>query len=184
MMYFQYIYRGEEPVSTLVDIVSIHTVSNASPSSATEATRREIRVRSIDNSAAWKSGFTTSAIAGFSYYDVAFGRFITNAGAGIWIDDRGFQVVGLSSARPVGVPVGHIFYQTDTGTYIRWTGSNWILITVAWSGIPTAATSSQINAINKNLLGYGHSIYNIDTKKPVFFDQLAQAWKYADGTTM
>ena len=84
---FQYIYRGEEPVSTLVDIVSIHTVSNASPSSATEATRREIRVRSIDNSAAWKSGFTTSAIAGFSYYDVAFGRFITNAGAGIWIDD-------------------------------------------------------------------------------------------------
>lgn len=181
---FQYIFRGEEPINTLVDIVSIHTVSSSSPSSATEAEKRSIRVRSIDNSASWKSGFTGYAIPGFSYYDVTFGRFITNVGAGMWIDDRGFQVVGLSSARPTGIPVGHIYYQIDTRTYIRWTGSNWILITVAWSGIPTAATSSQINAINKNLLGYGHSIYNIDTKKPVFFDQLAQAWKYADGTTM
>lgn len=181
---FQYIYRGEEPVSTLVDIVSIHTVSTASPSSATAATNRTMRVRSIDNSAAWKSGFTTYAISGFSYYDVTFGRFITNTGAGIWVDDRGFQVVGLSTARPNSVPVGHIFYQTDTGTYIRWTGSNWILTTVSWTGIQTFGTTAQINAINKNLLGYGHTIYNTDTKKPVFFDQLAQAWKYSDGTAM
>lgn len=107
---FQYIYRGEEPLNTFVDIVSIHTVSSASPSSATVATNRAISVKSIDNSAAWKSGFTTSAIPNFSYYDVTFGRFITNTGAGIWVDDRGFQVVGLSTARPVSVPVGHIFY--------------------------------------------------------------------------
>ncbi|KPU03590.1 hypothetical protein AN697_17925 [Enterobacter cloacae subsp. cloacae] len=179
---FQYIYRGEEPVSTLVDIVSIHTVSNASPSSATAATNRTMRVRSIDNSAAWKSGFTSAAIAGFSYFDVTFGRFIASAGAGTWVDDRGFQVVGLSTARPSSVPVGHIFYQTDAGSYVRWTGSTWILTTVSWTGIQTFGTTAQINAISKTLLGYGHTIYNTDTKKPAFFDQLAQVWKYADGT--
>lgn len=182
---FQYIYRGEEPTSLFIDILSVRTVSSGAPSSATvTASNRKYNVRSIDNSAAWKSGYLSSGIKGFSYYDPTFERYITSYGPGLWKDDRGFQVVGLSTGRPNGVPVGHIFYQTDLSNYVRWTGSLWILTTVSWSGIITSGTTSQINSVNKTLLGYGHTIYNTDTKKPAYFDQLAQVWKYADGTAM
>lgn len=182
---FQYLYRGEEPVNLSIDGYTMHTSSDTNPSSASVlADNRNIRIRSIDTSAAWKSGVTTTGLPGFSYYDFTFRRYISSSGPGLWNDDRGFQVVGLSSARPRSMPTGHIFYQTDDNTYVRWTGSKWVLTTVPWSGIPTSGTTLGINLIDKSLLGYGHCVYNIDTKKPAFFDDLAQVWRYADGTSI
>ena len=179
---FQNIFRGEEPVNLFIDILAMRPDSASSPSVATTtATGRKIHVESIDKTAAWKSGLPGVSVLGFGYVDPYFKRTIYNDGAGVWVDEAGLQVAGLSTARPLSVPVGHIFYQVDSSNYVRWTGNKWVLVTVAWTGIPTFGTTAQINAINKALLGYGHMVYNSDTKKPAFFDDLAQAWKYADG---
>jgi len=182
---FQNIFRGEEPTNLHIDILAIRPDSTSSPSvPTTTAAAKTITVKSVDDSAAWKSGFTATAISGFGYFDPYFKKMIYSAGAGTWIDDAGNQVAGQSTSRPLSVPAGHVFYQVDTANYVRWTGSKWVLVTVTWSGLPSSGTTSQINSINKSLLGYGHTIYNIDTKKPVFFDEFSQVWKYADGAAM
>ncbi|EOK4145791.1 hypothetical protein ACJQ5N_001978, partial [Escherichia coli] len=181
----QNLLRGQSAVNTAIDASCRNAVASSSPYGLlTDVSIIDVRVRSLDNTAAWKSGVTGISIPGFSYLDPAYGRYITNDGAGVWIDDRGYRVVGLSTSRPVSVPSGHKFYQTDAATYIIWTGSLWVLATAGYSGIINSGTTSQINSVPKSMLGYGHSIYNTDTKKPVFFDQLAQQWKYSDGTVM
>ncbi|EIK8079997.1 hypothetical protein AB6K89_004305, partial [Escherichia coli] len=181
----QNLLRGQSAVNTAIDASCRNAVASSSPYGLlTDVSIIDVRVRSSDNTAAWKSGVTGISIPGFSYLDPAYGRYITNDGAGVWIDDRGYRVVGLSTSRPVSVPSGHKFYQTDAATYIIWTGSLWVLATAGYSGIINSGTTSQINSVPKSMLGYGHIIYNTDTKKPVFFDQLAQQWKYSDGTVM
>lgn len=181
----QNVLRGQAAINTAIDASCRNAVASSSPYGLlTDTSIIDVRIRSLDNTGAWKSGVTGTAIIGFSYLDPTYGRYITNIGAGAWVDDRGYRVVGVSTSRPTGVPTGHRFYQTDAATYVIWTGSLWVLATAGYSGIISSGTTSQINSVAKTLLGYGHTIYNTDTKKPVFFDQLAQAWKYSDGTAM
>lgn len=180
---FQNITREMAPQYTYIDIVCRNAVNTQNPLNAGGATVQQVRVRGLDGTAIWKT-FTASAIPGFSYYDPDFTSYIRSSGAGTWEDESGYPVVGTSSGRPTRLREGLKFYQTDNSTLITWTGSNWVLQSAGYTGIIKSGTTAQINAINKALLGYGHSVYNTDTKKPAFFDALAQAWKYADGTAM
>lgn len=180
---FQNITREMAPQYTYIDITCRNAVNSVNPLNAGGATVQQVYVRGLDGTAVWKT-FTSSAIPGFYYYDPDFTSYIRNSGAGTWEDESGYPVVGLSTGRPTRLREGLRFYQTDSGALITWTGSNWVLPSAGYTGIIKAGTTSQINAVNKSLLGYGHTIYNTDTKKPAFFDQLAQVWKYADGTAI
>ena len=180
---FQNITREMAPQYTFIDITCRNAVNTQNPLNAGGATVQQVRVRGLDGTAVWKT-FTASAISGFSYYDPDFTGYIRSSGAGTWEDESGYPVVGTSSGRPTRLREGLKFYQTDNSTLITWTGSNWVLQSAGYTGIIKSGTTSQINAVNKTLLGYGHVIYNTDTKKPAFFDQLAQVWKYADGTAI
>ena len=180
---FQNITREMAPTYTYIDITCRNAVNTQNPLNASGATVQNVKVRSLDNTAMWKD-YTATAIVGFSYYDPSFLKFIRCAGAGLWEDEDGYPVVGLSTGRPTRLREGLKFYQTDLATMITWTGSNWVLQSAGYTGIIKSGTTSQINSVNKALLGYGHVIYNTDTKKPAFFDQLAQSWKYADGSAM
>lgn len=180
---FQNLTREMAPQYTFIDITCRNAVNTQNPLNAGGATVQQVRVRGLDGTAVWKT-FTASAIPGFSYYDSDFTSYIRSSGAGTWEDESGYPVVGTSSGRPTRLREGLKFYQTDNSTIITWTGSNWVLQSAGYTGIIKSGTTSQINAVNKTLLGYGHIIYNTDTKKPAFFDQLAQLWKYADGTAI
>lgn len=180
---FQNITREMAPQYTYIDITCRNAVNTQNPLNAGGATVQNVKVQGLDNTAVWKD-YTATAIVGFSYYDPSFLKFIRCAGTGLWEDEDGYPVVGLSTGRPTRLREGLKFYQTDSATMITWTGSNWVLQSAGYTGIIKSGTTSQINAVNKNLLGYGHTIYNTDTKKPVFFDALTQAWKYADGSSM
>lgn len=180
---FQNLTREMAPQYTFIDITCRNAINTQNPLNAGGATVQQVRVRGLDGTAVWKT-FTASAIPGFSYYDSDFTGYIRNSGVGTWEDESGYTVVGSSSGRPTRLREGLKFYQTDNSTLITWTGSNWVLQSAGYTGIIKSGTTSQINSVNKTLLGYGHAIYNTDTKKPVFFDQLAQSWKYADGSAM
>jgi len=119
------------------------------------------------------------------YFDYQhLNKWIRCVAANNWVDENGLRVVGNLADRPKSVPPGHKYYEVDQTRVVTWTGSTWVAGTVIFSGLPVADTTENINAIDKNLLGYGHMIYNTTTKKPAFFDALTQAWKYADGTAM
>lgn len=119
------------------------------------------------------------------YFDYQhLNKWIRCIAANNWVDENGLRVVGNQADRPKSVPPGHKYYEVDQTRVVTWTGSTWVAGTVIFSGLPVAGTTENISAIDKNLLGYGHMIYNTTTKKPAFFDALAQAWKYADGTTI
>ncbi|MCW2478823.1 hypothetical protein [Candidatus Symbiopectobacterium sp. NZEC135] len=180
---FQNITRESAPVYVDIDITCENAVNTASPLNATGQTFQRVRVRATDNSALWRN-YTAIAIPGFSYLDAFLNEYITNVSAGIWTGAAGYAVVGLSTARPLNVLAGGRFYQTDTGTLVLWTGSLWVLPSAGYNGIIRSGTTAQISAVTKSLLGWGHTIYNVDTKKPVFFDQALQTWKYADGANM
>ncbi|MDC9053597.1 phage head-binding domain-containing protein [Escherichia coli] len=180
---FQNITREGAATNTYIDITCRNAVPSTTPLNGTGATTQQVTVRSLDNSASWRT-YTSSSVPGLRYFDSVLGKFITNTGPGKWQDDAGYASVGLLAGRPVSVPEGHSYWETDQNRVVVWTGSNWVLQSAGYVGIIKAGTTSQINAVNKSLLGYGHTIYNTDTKKPAFFDQLAQVWKYADGTSI
>lgn len=180
---FHNITREGAATNTYIDITCRNAVPSTTPLNGIGATTQQVTVRSLDNSASWRT-YTQVSIPGFRYYDSVLNKNITNIGAGLWEDDQGNLSVGPLSGRPRGVPEGHVFWETDENRSVVWTGSKWVLNSSGYTGIIKSGTTSQINSISKTLLGYGHMIYNTDTKKPAFFDDLAQSWKYADGTTM
>lgn len=119
------------------------------------------------------------------YFDYQhLNKWIRCVAANNWVDENGLRVVGNQADRPKSVPAWHKFYEVDQSRVVTWTGSTWVTGSVTFSGLPVADTTANINAIDKNLLGYGHMIYNTTTKKPAFFDALERAWKYADGATI
>lgn len=180
---FSNITRESAPLYVDIDITCRNADNTVNPLNAGGATVQRCRLRSLDNTGIWKA-FTSSVISGFSYYDPEYGDYLWNDAPGSWKNSAGFKVVGLSTARPTICYEGMRYYQTDLTTSIIWTGSLWVLISAGYSGIIRSGTTTQINSVKKSLLGYGHMIYNTDTKKPAYFDQLAQSWKYADGSDM
>lgn len=181
---FNNITREMAPTVTSIDITCRNAVSSQTPLNASGANNQSVYVRSVDGSAAWRT-YVGSSIPGFSYYDSTLLKEIVNSGAGLWVD-KVFNAlsVGPLSSRPIGVPPSYRYWELDQNRYVTWTGSVWVLSSAGYSGIITSGTTEQINSVNKSLVWYGHTIYNITTKKPVFFNALANAWWYADGTAM
>lgn len=180
---FNNITREMAPTVTSIELTCQNAVSSQTPLNATGANNQYAFVRSIDGSASWRT-YAGSPIPGFRYFDSILDKVIYNSGAGIWNDESGFLSVGPLSSRPNGVPVNFRYWEQDQSRYVVWTGSTWVLSTKSFSPTPLSATTAQIKAIDKAILGYGHVIYDTTAKKPAFFDQLAQAWKYADGTAI
>lgn len=181
---FRQLFRGEAPLHGRASLRIMNAVNTFAPVNLTSNTNFKVYVEDTDNSANWKQGYTSAAQGGFSYKDQNLGIEIVNKGAGVWDDVLGYRRVGLSAERPNGVPVGFIYWETDQNRAVRWTGSKWVLLSAGYSGIISSGTKAQIEAINKAMLGYGHQVYCTDTKKPAFFDEYSQSWKYADGTTI
>ncbi|WWD11060.1 tail fiber protein [Escherichia phage Phagiculus] len=180
---FNNITREMAPTVTSIELTCQNAVSSQTPLNATGANNQYAFVRSIDGSASWRT-YTGSSIPGFRYFDSTLNKVIYNTGTGTWNDESGFLSVGTLASRPDGVPVNFRYWEVDQSRYVVWTGSTWVLSTKSFSPTPLAATTAQIKAIDKTILGYGHVVYDTTAKKPAFFDQLAQAWRYADGTAI
>lgn len=181
---FNHVFYGDAAVSHNIDAVGTEVPNTRIENRTSQPTSGRTRLDPL-NGANIKNN-PSFDMNGQEYFDYPHLRkWIRCIGANNWVDGNGVRVVGAQADRPVDAPIGHVFYQTQPSVaIIVWTGSKWVNQS-AWTGsVIKAGDTAQINAVNKALLGYGHSIYNTETRKPVFFDEFAQSWKYADGSVL
>jgi hypothetical protein len=129
---------------------------------------------------------TYAGLIGLSYYDTDLGMDISCLSVSPinWVNSKGEQVVAISSARPnqASIKGGFKFWEQDNSRVLYWTGFTWSTLNVIVQDYDTLAN---IKAISASYLNYSSKgIYATDTKKMVYWDAYANAWKDASGNVV